>query len=236
MAENDLGIWFRSIPIVTRWWFSLSIAFPLLGKLGLINGYHMILDYHSIVSRFQIWRLFTAFVYYPIMPQTGFHYLINLYFLYSYSSRLETGKSSLSQVMSKVAFFDLFSIQDPNPNPCSYNKKRRYFKWLEADIFQRQYMPWRSLAVGQLLLLKCYGTSIWISWFYCSLFFFLVELVLPMFTSHLLICHGNLRLLPFYCRLRNAVQYFDTVRGRFNSLMAVYIPRLSFFLKLYLVL
>lgn len=91
MAENDLGIWFRSIPIVTRWWFSLSIVFPLLGKLGLINGYYMILDYHSIVSRFQIWRLFTACVYYPVMPQTGFHYLINLYFLYSYSSRLETG-------------------------------------------------------------------------------------------------------------------------------------------------
>lgn len=90
------------------------------------------------------------------------------------------------------------------------------------------YMPWRSLAVGQVLLLKCCGTSIWISWFYCRPFF-LVELVLPMFTSHLLVCHGNLRLLTFYCRLRNAVQYFDTVRGRFNSLTAVYIPRLSFF-------
>ena len=62
---------------------------------------------------------------------------------------------------------------------------------------------------------------------------FLLEHVLPMFTSHLLICYRNLRLLPFYCRLRNAVQYFDTVGGRYNSLMAVYIPRLSFFLKLY---
>ncbi|KAJ7374854.1 hypothetical protein OS493_005207 [Desmophyllum pertusum] len=36
-----------------------------------------------------IWRLFTAFVFYPIVPQTGFHYLINMYFLYSYSTRLE---------------------------------------------------------------------------------------------------------------------------------------------------
>lgn len=95
--------------------------------------------------------------------------------------------------------------------------------------------PWGSHAVGQLLLLKCCGTSIWISWFYCSLFF-LLEHVLAMFTSHLLICCGNLRLLPFYCRLRNAVQYFHTVGGRYNSLMAVYIPRLSFFLKLYWVL
>lgn len=91
MAENELGVWFRSIPIVTRWWFSLSIIFPLLGRLGLINGMYMILDYASIVHRFQIWRLVTAFVFYPIVPQTGFHYLINMYFLYSYSTRLETG-------------------------------------------------------------------------------------------------------------------------------------------------
>lgn len=32
-------------------------------------------------------------------------------------------------------------------------------------------MPWGSHAVGQLLLLKCCGSSIWISWFYCRLFF-----------------------------------------------------------------
>lgn len=91
MAENELGTWFRGIPIVTRWWFSLSIVFPLLGRLGLINGFHMMLDYASVVHRFQIWRLVTSFVYYPISPQTGFHYLINIYFLYSYSTRLETG-------------------------------------------------------------------------------------------------------------------------------------------------
>jgi len=55
MAENELGTWFRSIPIVTRWWFSLSIVFPLLGRLGLINGmYYFILHYESIVYRFQV--------------------------------------------------------------------------------------------------------------------------------------------------------------------------------------
>lgn len=54
MAENELGTWFRSIPIVTRWWFSLSIVFPLLGRLGLINGMYFILDYASVVYRFQV--------------------------------------------------------------------------------------------------------------------------------------------------------------------------------------
>jgi derlin-1 len=39
----------------------------------------------------QIWRLVTCFFYFPITPMTGFAYLINLYFLYNYSTRLETG-------------------------------------------------------------------------------------------------------------------------------------------------
>ncbi|KAI0218961.1 Derlin-1 [Lamellibrachia satsuma] len=51
----------------------------------------MILHFQMVVYRFQFWRPLTALFYYPISPQTGFHYLINLYFLYSYSTRLESG-------------------------------------------------------------------------------------------------------------------------------------------------
>lgn len=40
---------------------------------------------------FQIWRPITALFYYPIGPATGFHFLINCYFLYNYSQRLEMG-------------------------------------------------------------------------------------------------------------------------------------------------
>lgn len=39
---------------------------------------------------FQIWRPVTATFFFP----TGFQYLINLYFLYHYSTRLETGKTT----------------------------------------------------------------------------------------------------------------------------------------------
>ena len=41
----------------------------------------------------QIWRPLTALFYYPITPQTGIHYLMNLYFLYNYSKQLETSES-----------------------------------------------------------------------------------------------------------------------------------------------
>lgn len=38
-------------------------------------------------------------MFYPLTPQTGFHYLINLYFLYSYSTRLESGIYHTSQIV-----------------------------------------------------------------------------------------------------------------------------------------
>ncbi|XP_032219163.2 derlin-1-like [Nematostella vectensis] len=91
MAENEIGEWFRGIPLITRYWFLLSVVFPLLGRIGILHPLYMILNFDLVFYRFQIWRLLTAFVYYPITPQTGFHYLINIYFLYSYSTRLESG-------------------------------------------------------------------------------------------------------------------------------------------------
>nr|CAB3237423.1 derlin-1-like [Phallusia mammillata] len=91
MSQNDLGDWYRSIPRITRYWFTAAVAVPLAGKFGLLNPMWLILDYASLVSGFQIWRPVSAAVYYPITPMTGFHYLITLYFLYSYSTRLETG-------------------------------------------------------------------------------------------------------------------------------------------------
>lgn len=76
---------------MTKYWFTGSIVFPLLGKLGVLSIMWMLLDYNLVVHGFQIWRPVTALFFYPLMPQTGFQYLLNLYFLYSYSTRLETG-------------------------------------------------------------------------------------------------------------------------------------------------
>ena len=54
MAENDIGEWYRSIPLITRWWFTLSVVFPLLGRLGVLQFFYMVLDYHLVVHRFQV--------------------------------------------------------------------------------------------------------------------------------------------------------------------------------------
>ncbi|KAJ7395167.1 Derlin-1 [Pitangus sulphuratus] len=88
---SDLGDWFRSIPLITRYWFAGSIAVPLVGKLGLVSPVSLFLWPDAFIHRFQIWRPITATFFFPVGPGTGFLYLVNLYFLYQYSSRLETG-------------------------------------------------------------------------------------------------------------------------------------------------
>uniref|UniRef100_A0AAQ4S7B4 Derlin n=1 Tax=Gasterosteus aculeatus aculeatus TaxID=481459 RepID=A0AAQ4S7B4_GASAC len=88
---SDIGDWFRSIPFITRSWFAASLAVPLIGKLGLIDFRNLMLFPELVLSRFQLWRPVTATLYFPITPNTGFLFLVNLYFLYHYSTRLETG-------------------------------------------------------------------------------------------------------------------------------------------------
>ncbi len=90
-ASNDLQDWFKSLPVFTRYWFGGTILFTLLGRFGLLNPHWLILAWEPVFRSFNLWRPFTALFYYPLTPQTGFHFLINLYFLYNYSLRLETG-------------------------------------------------------------------------------------------------------------------------------------------------
>ena len=51
---DDIADWFRSIPKITRWWFSLSVIIPLLARLGILNGYWLFLSFEHVVYHFQV--------------------------------------------------------------------------------------------------------------------------------------------------------------------------------------
>lgn len=91
MTDN-ISEWYHRMPCFTKWWLTLSFLLSLAGRVGLVKPYQMILLYTPVVSQLEIWRPITALFYYPISPATGFHFLVNCYFLYNYSVRLETGE------------------------------------------------------------------------------------------------------------------------------------------------
>ncbi|CAL8289034.1 unnamed protein product [Merluccius merluccius] len=84
---SEFGDWYKSIPVITRFWFAGSVAVPVFGRLGLVNPMYLILWPAYFFGKFQIWRPITATLYFPL----SFPYLVNLYLLYHYSTRLETG-------------------------------------------------------------------------------------------------------------------------------------------------
>ncbi|CAF0874108.1 unnamed protein product [Brachionus calyciflorus] len=87
---SDFKDWYNNIPQVTKYWFTGSVVVPLLCRFGILNPYYLILQASLFFQKFHFWRPLTALFFYPITPQSGFSYLINLYFLYSYSTLLET--------------------------------------------------------------------------------------------------------------------------------------------------
>lgn len=169
MATNDIGDWYRGIPQITRYWFTGSVALPLLGKLGIVGIHSMILVYELVFHKFQIWRLITSVLYYPITPMTGFHYLINLYFLYSYSSRLESGHFDgkpadyafmwLFNWLCLVViglFAEMYLLMDAMILSvlyiwCQFNKDQIVQFWFGTQ-FKAMYLPW--VLVGFNVIIK----------------------------------------------------------------------------------
>ncbi|XP_043497362.1 derlin-1 [Polistes fuscatus] len=85
---SDVRDWFNSLPIFTRYWLMFTVSLSLIGRFGLVQASTLVLSYDRFINNFEIWRPFTSVFFYPMSP-AGFHFLLNLYFLYNYSLRLE---------------------------------------------------------------------------------------------------------------------------------------------------
>jgi hypothetical protein len=104
IMDTSIRQWYSSIPPITRGLFTASIVTPLLGRFGIIHPYTLLLHWPSIMSKFQLWRLFTCFFY----AQPGFGLMMNLYMLYRYSGDLET--ITFFGRPADYAFFICFSM------------------------------------------------------------------------------------------------------------------------------
>jgi len=169
MSGADFSDWYKSIPQITRYWFSGSVIVPLIARFGIISGHSLILDWTPFISSFHFWRPITGALFYPISPQTGFSFLINLYFLYSYSSRLETstfdGKPAdyvfmliFNWLLLTIIGFaaSIYYIMDPLILSvmyvwCQLNRDTIVTFWFGTQ-FKAIYLPW--VLVGFNLIVK----------------------------------------------------------------------------------
>lgn len=185
----DFSDWYKGIPQITRYWFSGSVIVPLIARFGIISPMSLILQFEPFLHKFHFWRPITGALFYPISPQTGFSYLINLYFLYSYSSRLENstfqGKPADYLfmlifnwlVLTIVGFAaNIFYIMDPFILSvmyvwCQLNRDTIVSFWFGTQ-FKAVYLPW--VLVGFNLIVKGGGFTELLGIAVGHLYFFLM--------------------------------------------------------------
>nr|XP_022286199.1 derlin-1-like isoform X2 [Crassostrea virginica]XP_022345837.1 derlin-1-like isoform X2 [Crassostrea virginica] len=164
MGSNDIGDWYRGIPQMTKYWFTGSVIVPLAAKIGIVSGMSLILIFEKVVYSFQIWRPITSVLFFPLSGPGGFHYLMNLYFLYSYSTRLETG--IFDGKPAEMAFLLIFNwlclviigfalLMDPMVLSvlyvwCQLNKDMVVSFWFGTQ-FKAMYLPWVLLAFNMII-------------------------------------------------------------------------------------
>ena len=49
--SGDLQAWFNGLPFFTRYWFGLSVFFPIAGRFGLIPAQWVVLAWEPLFSR-----------------------------------------------------------------------------------------------------------------------------------------------------------------------------------------
>lgn len=70
----DIKEWFLQIPIITRAWFGLSIALPILGRIGLLNPYHL------FMTKDFFYRLEVIDIIIEIISDFQFNMIFDLFF------------------------------------------------------------------------------------------------------------------------------------------------------------
>jgi len=84
--------WYSSIPFVTKHWLTAVVVTTVSANLGVLPLGKMVCDYDSIWRNFEIWRLFTPFLWMGAFnKQEGFQTMIAFFLLYQYSKQYEGG-------------------------------------------------------------------------------------------------------------------------------------------------
>ena len=57
-VSNDLGQWYKSVPKITRAWFTSSIVVSLAARLGIVKPHNLVLFITPVIKQFQVCLVF----------------------------------------------------------------------------------------------------------------------------------------------------------------------------------
>lgn len=56
---TDVSVWYKNIPMFTKYWFSLTIGISLLARFGILPEQYLTLQSYALFSKFQVINLRT---------------------------------------------------------------------------------------------------------------------------------------------------------------------------------
>lgn len=160
--------WFRDIPIITKILLVSTVLSAGLASFRLMNPMLLIFHWPSIYKNFEIWRLFTSFIF---AGNFSFPFLMHTYMLYQNSIRYEmnpfnTGARGTSAdylwmllfcmmpILMIAYFLDIMVLSEPLLYVIMYVWSKREPE-AQANIFgfkfQASYLPWVYVAIRLLM-------------------------------------------------------------------------------------
>ena len=84
--------WYDSLPFVTKNWLTAVVVTTVSCNVGVLPIMKMIYNFEAIKDNFEIWRLFTPFLWIGGFDKgSGFNTVISMFLLYQYSKQYEGG-------------------------------------------------------------------------------------------------------------------------------------------------
>jgi len=99
--------WFKGLPIVTKTYFVSAVAATIAVSVGVVQPFLLFLDFGLVFKKFQIWRLFTNFIFFGPF---GMPFLFNVVMLVRYCNMLETEKMQRGEKTADFVFMCLFGM------------------------------------------------------------------------------------------------------------------------------
>ncbi|XP_036328803.1 derlin-1-like [Rhagoletis pomonella] len=164
---TDPGQWYKQLPRFTRYWLTATVVLSLLTRFDILPLESVYLSRDAVWGRLQLWRCVTALFVYPLTSATGFHFLINCYFISRYIAQLEKeqfGRSPadylymllIVAVLANIGgmLFNVYFLMDllvvsTTYIWCQLNKDVIVNFWF-GTRFKAVYLPW-VLAIMELV-------------------------------------------------------------------------------------
>lgn len=82
--------YYYSLPPITKYYGTISLALALLTTVGLVKGGFLALQWYLVIHRFHVWRLFTTFVY---LGPVSLNFLFSMMLLMRHAKMVEEYQS-----------------------------------------------------------------------------------------------------------------------------------------------